>query len=413
MRKPIAISLSPNAQKDDVMLALKLLFQPIRWFDFTQTEILEEKFASLFGKGYKAIAVNSGRSAEYLILKSLGVGGGDEVVLQALTCVAVPNSIIWTGAKPVYADVGNDYNLVAKDLREKISERTRAIIVQHSYGIPADVDSLKRALGKKKKITIIEDCALSLGASYKGRKVGTLGDVAFFSFGRDKVVSSVFGGMVLCKQGRLYEALKKERDKLAYPSPLWLWQQLMHPLVFALALPLYNTGIGKFSIGKAIIFFCQKLKIISKAVYKEEESGRRPNIFPLKMPGALSELALNQLKKLDSFNSHRKKIAGLYSKALGKTKFRLPSRRAGAIWMRYPVTTDRMNTIFNKFKSRGILLGDWYKDCVVPVKSLDLVGYTKGTCPKAESIAGRIINLPTYPNMDLKDAQRIVSLVKS
>src|SRR3989344_8728759 len=119
MRKPIAISLSPNAQKDDVILSFKLLFRPITWFDFSQTEELENKFAAMFGRGYKALAVNSGRSAEYLILRTLGIGGGDEVILQALTCVAVPNSIRWAGAKPVYSDIGKDFNLEIKDVSEK------------------------------------------------------------------------------------------------------------------------------------------------------------------------------------------------------------------------------------------------------------------------------------------------------
>ena len=414
MRKPIAISLSPNAQKDDVILSFKLLFRPITWFDFSQTEELENKFAAMFGRGYKALAVNSGRSAEYLILRTLGIGGGDEVILQALTCVAVPNSIRWAGAKPVYSDIGKDFNLDIKDVSEKLNESTKAIIVQHSFGIPADVDPLKKISRKsKKKIYLIEDCALSLGAFYKRKSVGTLGDVAFFSFGRDKVISSVFGGMILCKEGKLYESLKRERDKLNYPSPVWLLQQLFHPLIFALALPVYNFGVGKFGLGKAIIFICQKLGIITKAVYWEEKLGKRPIYFPLKMPGALAILALNQLNKLENFNIHRRIIAELYFKKLAKLKLILPPKKKGAIWIRYPVMTDKMSEIINKCKARGILLGDWYKECVVPVKSQDLVGYSKGSCPKAESMAGKILNLPTYPNMELKDAERVVSLMKS
>jgi dTDP-4-amino-4,6-dideoxygalactose transaminase len=347
-------------------------------------------------------------------LKTLGIGGGDEVILQALTCVAVPNSIMWTGARPVYSDVGKDFNLDIKDVSEKLSENTKAIIIQHSFGIPADVDQLKKISRKaKKKIYLIEDCALALGATYKRKSVGTLGDIAFFSFGRDKVISSVFGGMILCKEGKLYESLKRERDKLNYPSPVWLLQQLFHPLVFALALPVYNFGVGKFGLGKAIIYICQKLGIISKAIYWEEELGKRPVYFPLKMPGALAALAINQLNKLEDFNIHRRKIVELYSKKLAKLKLILPPQINGAIWVRYPVVTDKMSEIFSKFKARGILLGDWYKECVVPVKGQDLVGYSKGSCPKAESMAGKILNLPTYPNMDLKDAERVVSLMKS
>lgn len=413
MKRPIAISLSPNTERDDVLLALRLLLKPIGWFDFTQTEILEQKFSALFGREYRALAVNGGRSAEYLILKTLGVGGGDEVVVQALTCVAVPNSVAWTLAKPVYADVGDNFNISTEDLREKLSERTKAIIVQHSFGIPADISAIRKSFPKRKRIPIIEDCALALGATLNGKKVGTLGDVAFFSFGRDKVISSVFGGMILCKKGKFYESLKKERDQMNYPSPFWLIQQLLHPIIFSLALPVYNFGFGKYGLGKIIIYFSQKLKLISKAVNKEEERGVRPKVYPLKMPGALSVLALNQLNKLQRFNKHRMKISKLYLNELKNTDFRLPPKTKGSIWVRYPIVTNDMKKIFEKCKSQGILLGDWYKLPVVPVANLGQVGYLQGSCKKAERLAGKILNLPTYPTLSLNDARRVVSLVKS
>src|SRR4030066_591128 len=116
MGRPIAISLAPNMEKDDVWLALKMLFSPINWFNFRITEKLENKFAHYFGMEYKALAVNSGRSAEYLILKSLGIGKGNEVVIQAFTCVVVANPILWLGATPVYIDIDKTFNLDSKKL---------------------------------------------------------------------------------------------------------------------------------------------------------------------------------------------------------------------------------------------------------------------------------------------------------
>ncbi len=280
MKRPIAISLSPNTQKDDVILALKQLFKPVYWYDFTKTEELEIKFASYFGKEYKALAVNSGRSALYVILKALDISYGDEVVVQALTCVAVPNSVLWTGAEPVYADVGNDFNIDPSNLAGKINEKTKAVIVQNTFGIPANYNGIRKVIQKRKnKVYLIEDCALSLGAKYKGKLTGTIGDVSFFSFGRDKVISSVFGGMILCKNERIYQIIKEQRDKLDYPRPGWVIQQLLHPLIFSIALPSYNFGIGKFTLGKAIIYFSQIIGLISKAIYKEEEFSRRPKLF--------------------------------------------------------------------------------------------------------------------------------------
>src|SRR3990172_6688734 len=102
MNRPIAISLSPNSQKDDVLLALKVFLSPWRWRDEKEVGLLVNKFVSFFGENYQAFAVNAGRSAEYLILKALGIGKGDEVIVQAFTCVAVPNSVLWIGARPIY-----------------------------------------------------------------------------------------------------------------------------------------------------------------------------------------------------------------------------------------------------------------------------------------------------------------------
>ena len=302
MSRPIAISLSPNAERDDVFLSLKLLFSPIQWFNFRDTEKLETEFAKYFGKGYKALAVNSGRNALYLILKTLGIGFGDEVALQALTCVAVPNSILWLKGKPIYIDVDKSLNLDSKDLSEKLSEKTKAIIVQHSFGIPAEMDSIMK-IAKRHKIALIEDCALSLGAKYKNRLLGTLGDISFFSFGRDKVISSVFGGIILCKDEKLVARLRDERNKLDYPGPFWVLQQLLHPVLFYLILPLYNVGFGKVTIGKIMLVFLQKLGFLSKPVTEEEKFGEKPKVSPTKLPGALSKLALNQLNKLSKFNN--------------------------------------------------------------------------------------------------------------
>jgi perosamine synthetase len=413
MRRPILISLSPNTQKDDVFLALKQLFKPISWYDFTKTEILEKEFAKYFGKGYRALAVNSGRSAEYLILKALGISFGDQVIVQALTCVAVPNPILWTGAEPVYADVGSDFNIDAKDIKKKLDEKTKAVIVQNSFGIPANYSSIKRAIHKKKnKVYIIEDCALSLGAKYKGKKLGTLGDVAFFSFGRDKVISSVFGGMILCKNNKLFELIKKERDSLEYPGPLWLVRQLLHPVIFSLAIPFYNFGFKRFGFGKVMIHLSQKLGLITKAVYKAEETGKRPVHFPKKMPGALSVLALNQFLKLDDYNKHRRKIASFYFNNLSKREFILPPKTEGSLWVRFPVVSEKTTDIYERLKSRGVLLGNWYLDCVVPVQDLRMVSYTRGSCPKAEVIKAKILNLPTYPNFNIEDAKYLLTLFK-
>lgn len=406
MKRPIAISLSPNTENDDVLLALKMLLSPWSWFDKKEVKKLEQGFARIFGGNYKALAINSGRGAEYLVLKALGIGKGDEVAIQAFTCVAVPNSVLWLGAKPLYIDIDDSYNMDPRGLEKKITEKTRAIIVQHTFGIPANLEKIKK-IAQKRKVALIEDCAHALGAKYDNKPVGTLGDVSFFSFGRDKVLSSVFGGMILCSNKVLYKKIKRMRDKLSTSHTSWVAQQLFHPVAFALVLPLYNLLVGK-----VLLVVLQKLGTLSKAVYNEEKLSKQPSDFPMKMPGPLATLAINQLMKLERYNEHRREIANYYRRNLKGMSLKMPSDVAGAIWLRFPIQVDDSNSLHNFAKSKGMLLGNWYKPVVTPVKDLSLVGYKMGTCPKAEKFSKNVINLPTYPALSKNQAEKVVNLVK-
>jgi perosamine synthetase len=103
MGSPVAISLSPNAFPEDILLVLKIIFSPWCWHQINQIKKLEAEFRQFFKVRY-AISFNSGRVAEYALLKAVGVGGGDEVLVPAFTCVVVPNSVLWLKAKPVYVD---------------------------------------------------------------------------------------------------------------------------------------------------------------------------------------------------------------------------------------------------------------------------------------------------------------------
>lgn len=413
MKKTIAIGLSPNAEGDDVARALRMLFSWRSWRDDEAVERLERRFSLLFGKGYKALAVNSGRSAQYAILKALDIGEGDEVANQALTCVAVTNSTLWTKAKCLFVDIDETLNMDPKDLENKITGDTKAVIIQHSFGTPAKVKMIKK-ITDKRGIKLIEDCAVSMGATLRGKKVGTLGDVAFFSFGRDKVLSSVFGGMILVRGDKLYERLKIIRDGFDEPSRFWIFQQLFHPVAFSIILPLYNFGFGKLTLGKMILFAFQKLNLLTRAVYDKERLGAMPKHFPKKMPGALAHLALHQLEKLEEYNNKRRQIVKVYFDRLkGIEGLHLPEKKKGAIWLRFPLITKDAGYLFECMKNKGILLGDWYKDVVVPIDSYEALGYQKGSCPIAEETSKTIVNLPTYPKMTKQDAKRVVNEIKS
>lgn len=141
-----------------------------------------QKYEDMFKKFLNVSHASSfwkGRVALYAILKALGIGEGDEVLVEGFTCVVVPNAVIFAGAKPVYiAPDPKTYNMDVSQIETAITSKTKAIIVQHTFGLPADMDSILN-IAKKYNLRVIEDCAPALGAIYKGRKVGTFGDAAF------------------------------------------------------------------------------------------------------------------------------------------------------------------------------------------------------------------------------------------
>lgn len=403
----IAIGLSPNTQLDDVFLAISVLLTPWRWFKGSAIKSLEDWFKRYFNSQF-AILFDSGRSCEYAILRALGIGQGDEVLIQAFTCVAVPNSILWVKAVPVYIDIDKTGNLDVSDLEEKITDKSRAIIVQHTLGVAADIEKASQ-VAKKYKLILIEDCAHALGASFHGKKVGTFGDFAFFSFGRDKVISSVFGGMVVTNSKKYAKLLRGFQRNLAFPSAGWIVAQLFHPIAFLLILPLYNV----VNIGKILLVIFQKLHLLSKPVAKEEKKGIRPSFYPKKLPNAQAFMVLHQVKKLSSCNAKRQEVARFYAKALQDLPITLPQIKEGDIMLRYNLQTQHASPLYQFAKERSILLGRWYSHVVDP-QDVDLlaVGYRIGSCPKAEFVARQSLNLPTYPRMTLVDAGKVVEVIK-
>ncbi|MBI2036264.1 aminotransferase class I/II-fold pyridoxal phosphate-dependent enzyme [Candidatus Microgenomates bacterium] len=397
----IAISLSPNAQADDVFLALKILLTPWRWMRGSAIKSLEDWFRRYFQVGY-AVSFDSGRSALYALVKALGIKSNDEILMQAFTCVAVPNSIIWAGAKPIFVDVDDVGNIDIADLKKKITRRSRAIIIQHTFGISANMEKIKK-VASKHKLIVIEDCAHALGATAGGKKIGTFGEAAFFSFGRDKVISSVSGGMVITNSKKTAKLLRNFQKNLQFTSLTKIFTQLFHPIAFSFILPLYNT-IG---IGKIILIVFQKLGFLDKPVAKEEYQGERPAFLPSKLSCAQSLLAGNQVKKLAAFNKKRRQIAEFYSKKLSSLPIKLPQFDSGDIILRYNIETGNVSSIYSFFKEKGILLGRWYANIIDPEGvNLAKIGYTPGSCPKAEALARASLNLPTYPRMNIKETMQ-------
>jgi dTDP-4-amino-4,6-dideoxygalactose transaminase len=423
-QKPISISLSPNTEKDDILLALKLIFQPWFWkIGVNQrthqrqsaSTLLEEEFKEYLRIDY-AISFNSGRSALMAILNALEIKKGDEILLQTFTCNSAVNPILNLSAKPVFVDVDETINLDPEDLKKKITKKSKAVMIQHTFGWPAKIDEILE-ICKKYNLYLIEDCAHSLGAKYEDRFCGTFGDAAFFSFGRDKIISSVFGGMAVTNNNEIGERIKKFQENLSFPSNFWIFQQLLHPILTNyLVLPAYGMSSN---FGRIVLGFFHFFKILSKGVYKKEKEGKIPKYFPKKFPNALAILAKNQFKKLERFNEHRRKIAKFYQENLKNSKFILPlakpEKNIIPTFMRYPILTDSdTDEILKEARKEKIYLDDgWRKSPIVPPDTkIDKMEYRFGSCPKAEEISKKILNLPTHINVSEKEAKKIINFLK-
>ena len=256
---------------------------------------------------------------------------------------------------------------------------------------------------------LIEDCAHALGAKYEKQEVGTFGDIAFFSFGRSKVISSVNGGLVAVhKQDLLPSFLAQKKHLHNWPLGRIL-QNLLHAPITALAKFFYSIVLGK-----VIMVAAQKLRLINLEVTPEEKSSTAPCFFPSRIANSMAKLALLQMKQLDKFNQHRKHIAKYYFQHLQFKDKVDPQTFPGAIFLRYPVQVESPKELLKFTKKAGIILGDWYSSPVAPVDiDQSKTGYQLGSCPHCETANKRIINLPTHYDLRPKDLSRIVKLLNT
>lgn len=172
-----------------------------------KTKKLEELIATYLGSKH-TIATNSCTSAMHLLLSASGIGPGDEVITTPYTFAATSEAILYTGAKPVYADIDYDtLNLTPDAVAKKIRRKTKALLPVHIAGLPADMSAFSK-LARANKIKIFDDAAHALGASYRGKKIGSIGDGSAFSFYATKNLTTGEGGMVATQNKRLAEKIR-------------------------------------------------------------------------------------------------------------------------------------------------------------------------------------------------------------
>lgn len=395
--KAISISLIPNFDKKEVFEAWSLLWNNKKAVG--SSEALRQSLEEYFGK--KVSLTENGRLAMYLLLKSFGVGKGDEVLVQAFTCSVVVSAIMALGAKPVYVDIDDEYNMDLLDLEKKITKKSRVVIVQHSFGMPVEMDKLLKIV-KGKDIKVLEDLAHGLGNSYKGKLLGKWGDGAILSFGRDKVVSGLWGGGVVCSEED-YKRVEEEQKRWPERDRAWVKKELFYIVWVWLIVQSY----GFLNLGKFLHWLSKKAALLSEPISKEEKKASLPLKFK-GMRNELSYLVLGQFNKIEEIIRKRKEGAKFYAKELGK------SYKEECSYLRYTIEVEGADELRKKTALKGVFLGDWYDQVVAP-KSIKLedFGYKIGSCPKAEEKSKRVINLATNPNMRKRDFVRVVEVVKN
>jgi len=370
----------------------------------------EHKFAEWFGAG-NAFAFWKGRVALYAILKALGVGAGDEVILPGYTCVMDVNPVKYLGAKPVYVDIEPEtFNINVRLLEEKITANTKVIIAQHTYGYPCNMDAIMN-IAARNNIPVIEDCCLAFGSKYKGRAVGTFGKAAYFSFQWNKPYTTGLGGMVLTNDAELSDRIESLRtNEMCLPSSkevIMLWTQLVayrlfiYPRTTALAQSVFR-------------YLTKKGVVVGSSSTGEFEPKMAPDFFK-QMSTVQARSGLRQLLQINKNIAHRKKMAQLYDQLLEQKGWRSRRYDRGVmepVMVRYPVRVTEKNKALQQAARAGIELGSWFECPLHPFETpLLAYDYKPGMCPEAEKASKEVVNLPLHPRANEKTVKKTVEFI--
>jgi len=319
----------------------------------------ENAFARYISANF-ATSVSNGTTALHLALLSLGVGSGDEVIVPSFTYVASVNCIKYVNAIPVFIDSLEDtLQMDPNEIPAKITPKTKAIIAPHLYGMPCDMDKIM-SIAKKYNLFVIEDCAEAFGTLYKGKHVGTFGDVGTFSFFGNKTITTGEGGMLVAKSKNVIE----------------------------LATHLKSQGVSK-----------------DKEYYHDIVA------YNYRMTNLCAAIGLAQLEKVDYILERKRKIAFYYRDSLSNLPLRfhgeLPDTHH-SFWMCTILLDNREDRdgLRLHLKKLGVETRPLFPPChVLPhLRSLE-------NFPVAESISIRGINLPSYPDLEMNDIHNISSTV--
>lgn len=411
LHSPIHLTFAPLANFRQVLLAKALLCVPWKHRRGDSGDCFRAEIEKDLG-GH-AFLFSSGREALLAYLRAIGLKPGEEVIVQALTCVVVPNAVHAAGGRPVYADIDPEtLNLTAASVASLLSPRTRAVICQHTFGIPGPLRDL-RTLCTAKGILLIEDCAHTVPDCREPRGIATTGDAVLFSFGRDKAISGVSGGAMLLQSPEHLKSMRAfERGSIDLPR--WIiFRLLLYPLLYTFAKPFYGLGVGK-----VFLAVMGRLQVLVPIVQPEEKGGDMSPILH-RMPNALACLALDQWKRRKSLNDRRRAMTRATWEALAEYgllhaeggPLRVPQAILPHLPLqKFPVFVKNAEAIRQALKRKNIHLHDGWTGCVICPGSVDQesLDYQLGSDPQAEECSLSLLSFPTHPTMSQRQIRRLM-----
>lgn len=371
---------------DDVAIAKRQLNDRENWFKPDTVKEYEDAFAMWNGSKY-AFAFMGGRVALSACIYALNLKPGDEVILPGYTCVVVPNAFHFEGIKTVYSDIEVDtYGLDASLIEDKITSKTKVILLHHLYGIVCrDYEQIIK-IAKRHNLFVIEDCAPSTGAVFNNKKVGNWGDVAIYSSEQSKVFTTIQGGMAVTNDDSLAERLKEYHNHADFPDAELIDKQL-HSVIINYYLYKDSQRWWKGDIMR----FRHKDKIIISTT-KEEEQGIKPSYYGRKMPSPIAEIGLNQLKKIDHYNERRRETAKIWDKWCENNGYKKPLiiQNSIPVYLRYPVIVEpeKKSDTSWAYKELGVSLGVWF------VSNIHPASWRVEGCPNADRSVKQCVNFP-------------------
>ena len=349
-----------------------------------------------------------GRVAMAAILRGLGIGKGDEVLIQGFTCIAVPEAVRSLGATPRYVDVeAGSPNMDPASLASAITAATRAVVIQHSFGLPAKMAELT-AVAKTAGVHVIEDCAHTIDSRINGQRVGSFGIGAFYSFEASKPVFIAIGGSAILNESALEARVAEHNRSLVEPSRGTQVQleamRIAHRVAYRPSTYWKVRGLFRALVKTGLI----------KGNYNKVDDESKPADDFGKRMGRLQAMRLTkELRHIEANTRHRVWAAGEYRSRIARDGVSHLAIAEGVepVFGRYPLLVDEKARWIEGARHAKVELADFYDTPVHPLRGDDLrrFGYEPGSCPNAEWVSKHIVSLPTGRQVDRRQVDRAVT----